>query len=126
MNKALAAERHALALRALLAMAALNGGIKADGRRRADLYALKARLVAAFWREGYCAAAEIDHPGLWCFTFRVQGRRVQWHLPASQVTFRAHVFRAAGADSGTRPFPPASSRGERIATVRAYLRLVGG
>ncbi len=115
-------ERTLLARDALLAMAALNGEVKLVPRRKAAVYRLKARLIAAFWREGYCVEAQIDAPRQWLFTFRVGGVRVRWHLPADTIRFRAQVFVRPDADTGTRPYPPDASQRSRMATVKAYLK----
>jgi hypothetical protein len=124
--QALARERQRRALDAVEAMAALNVAAKADSTRQPTVYRLKRRLVAALWREGYCMAAEYASGHLWLFTFVVGQCRVCWHLPAPQVDFEATVFSAPQPARLHAPRPPAASTGERLAAVRAYLRLVGG
>lgn len=117
-------ERRALALAAALAMRALSAGVKHDPRRRGTIYALKAELLAAFWRAGYCTAASVEAPQLWAFTFVVEGWRFQWHLPANRVRFRARVFSIPSDAVALPPYPDTTQ--SRINAVRRYLRHVGG
>lgn len=116
-----------LALAAAVAMRSLNADAKRDPRHRTEIYQLKDRLTQAFWREGYCIAAELDKPTQWSLVFAVQDYRFGWHLPTRFATFPVRVFSAGPRD--LRHYydsDPERSFWDRREDIRAYLRHVGG
>lgn len=118
------------ALDAALALWALNHDAKRELWWRApSVYHLKARLLEAFFRSGYCARVVKDYNAdgwLWWLTFCIDGVRFDWHLPPEQVDdwCGPHID---GIPPGYR-LPWRLDGGHDVfrATIRDYLRTHGG
>lgn len=117
------------ALDAALALWALNFDAKSEQWWRAPtLYRLKARLLEALFRSGYCLRVQVDEQavGLWWLTFVVDGVKFDWHLPPAACDDWLVACDEPLPARFRLPWRVDGTHDALRATVRGYLRANGG